>query len=225
MLQALRALSARTELIVIVGGVFLPFIAHALASLAWPARGPVFTHDHLVALILREACLFAVFGGFLAARGWTPGRLDLGRPRARDLLEAIGLVLALWVVDLWLWRLLVASLPGPAGAIVRAQHAMMAPRLGTGTVWILSAVNGLFEEVFLCGCLIGVLRRRHGDWASVNASVAIRLSYHLSQGAAGVFVAVPVGLLFGVWYLRFGRLWPLALAHALLDLKALLPYA
>ncbi|HVS77284.1 MAG TPA: CPBP family intramembrane glutamic endopeptidase, partial [Steroidobacteraceae bacterium] len=56
---------------------------------------------------------------------------------------------------------------------------------------------------------------------AVNVSAAIRLSCHLYQGVAGVLTAVPVGLLFGAWFARTRRLWPLIVAHAVLDLVAL----
>ena len=52
---------------------------------------------------------------------------------------------------------------------------------------------------------------------AVNISAAIRLSYHLYQGVAGVLALVPIGLLFGIWFARTRRLWPLIVAHAILD--------
>jgi membrane protease YdiL (CAAX protease family) len=57
--------------------------------------------------------------------------------------------------------------------------------------------------------------------AAVNISAAIRLSYHLYQGAAGVLSIVPIGLLFGYWFVRTRQLWPLIVAHAILDLVGL----
>lgn len=57
--------------------------------------------------------------------------------------------------------------------------------------------------------------------AAVNISAAIRLSYHLYQGAAGVLSVVPIGLLFAYWFARTRQLWPLIVAHAILDLVGL----
>ena len=37
---------------------------------------------------------------------------------------------------------------------------------------------------------------------AVNISAAIRLSYHLYQGVAGVLSVVPMGLLFAIWFAR-----------------------
>jgi membrane protease YdiL (CAAX protease family) len=55
----------------------------------------------------------------------------------------------------------------------------------------------------------------------VNVSVALRLVCHLYQGTLGVLSVIPVGLIFAYWYVRTGRLWPLIVAHALLDFISL----
>jgi CAAX protease family protein len=56
---------------------------------------------------------------------------------------------------------------------------------------------------------------------AVNISAAIRLSYHFYQGVAGVLAVVPLGLLFGFWFARTRQLWPLIVAHAILDFAGL----
>jgi uncharacterized protein len=56
---------------------------------------------------------------------------------------------------------------------------------------------------------------------AVNISALIRLSYHLYQGAAGVLAVVPLGLLFGIWFARTRQLWPLIVAHAIMDFVGL----
>jgi membrane protease YdiL (CAAX protease family) len=56
---------------------------------------------------------------------------------------------------------------------------------------------------------------------AVNISAAIRLSYHLYQGVAGVLAVVPLGLLFAYWFARTRQLWPLIVAHAILDFAGL----
>jgi uncharacterized protein len=56
---------------------------------------------------------------------------------------------------------------------------------------------------------------------AINTSAAIRLSYHFYQGVAGVLSVVPLGLLFGFWFARTRQLWPLIVAHAILDFVGL----
>jgi hypothetical protein len=52
---------------------------------------------------------------------------------------------------------------------------------------------------------------------AINLSAGIRLSYHLYQGVAGVLAIVPLGLLFATWFARTRQLWPLIVAHMILD--------
>jgi hypothetical protein len=56
---------------------------------------------------------------------------------------------------------------------------------------------------------------------AINTSAGIRLSYHLYQGVAGVLNLVPTGLLFAIWFARTRQLWPLIVAHAILDFAGL----
>ena len=49
----------------------------------------------------------------------------------------------------------------------------------------------------------------------------LRLAIHLYQGAIGVVSVLPIGILFAVYYLRTGKLWPVVVAHAAMDLVAL----
>lgn len=56
---------------------------------------------------------------------------------------------------------------------------------------------------------------------AVAISIAIRLSYHLYQGIQGVLTVLPIGLLFGIWFARTRQLWPLIVAHAIIDFVGL----
>jgi membrane protease YdiL (CAAX protease family) len=89
------------------------------------------------------------------------------------------------------------------------------------TIFAVGLVNPFFEEVFVTGYVITVLKDVRGINFAINTSVAIRLACHLSQGVAGVLIAIPVGLIFGYWFARKGRLWPLIVAHSVMNLVVL----
>lgn len=89
-----------------------------------------------------------------------------------------------------------------------------------------AAKNGVLEEVLVVGYLTERLRRL--QWSSVAimlASSAIRASYHLYQGWAAFAGNYIMGAIFAVFYLRRGRLWPLIIAHTLIDIVAFVGYA
>ena len=86
--------------------------------------------------------------------------------------------------------------------------------------------NGAAEEVLVVGYLL--IRMRQLGWspaAAVTASALLRASYHLYQGFGGGLGNLAMGLVFALWWMRTRRLWPLILAHTLLDVVAFLGYA
>ena len=88
-------------------------------------------------------------------------------------------------------------------------------------VFLVSIVNGIFEELFVAGYIITALTARRGMWMAINVSVVVRLLYHLYQGPIGVLTIVPMGLLYGYVYSRTRQLWPLIVAHVLIDIIGL----
>ncbi|QLG35729.1 CPBP family intramembrane metalloprotease [Streptomyces sp. CB04723] len=94
-------------------------------------------------------------------------------------------------------------------------------------VLILSAVqNSVVEEVIV----VGYLLRRLGQlgWtpmAALVTSSVLRGSYHLYQGIGGFIGNVVMGVVFVLLYRRWGRVGPLVVAHALLDIGAFVGYA
>ncbi|MFE4454594.1 CPBP family intramembrane glutamic endopeptidase [Streptomyces sp. NPDC056796] len=94
-------------------------------------------------------------------------------------------------------------------------------------VLILSALqNSLVEEVIV----VGYLLRRLGQlgWtpmAALVASSVLRGSYHLYQGIGGFIGNMVMGVVFVLLYRRWGRVGPLVVAHALLDIGAFVGYA
>lgn len=82
--------------------------------------------------------------------------------------------------------------------------------------------NAVLEEVIV----LGYFTRRLGQlgWSnrrSTAASALLRGSYHLYQGLGGFAGNVVMGVLFVFLYRRWGRVMPLVVAHALIDIVAL----
>jgi membrane protease YdiL (CAAX protease family) len=89
-----------------------------------------------------------------------------------------------------------------------------------------AAGNAWAEEVLVIGFLLTRLRQL--GWhenASVLAAATLRGSYHLYQGFGGGVGNLAMGLLFGRYWQRTNRLWPLVVAHTLLDTVSFVGYA
>jgi membrane protease YdiL (CAAX protease family) len=187
------------------------------ASSAVFARGLVYT-------VACEAAVFLLLAAFLQVRGRAIPRLIGGRPRLRDLAAGLGLASIPTVFSLAV--LAVAMIIEPqlyarAGAGAARAAAPIANHWTLAIIVLASIVNPIFEEVFVCGYVISALSPWTGRWKALGASVAIRSLYHVYQGAYGCISVGLTGLLFGGWYVRYGRLWPLVIAHGLLDFLAL----
>ncbi len=53
-------------------------------------------------------------------------------------------------------------------------------------------------------------------------SILLRVGCHVYQGVYGVLIGGALGLVFGYWYLKSGRIWPLFIAHAVLQVTELM---
>ena len=99
------------------------------------------------------------------------------------------------------------------------------PPLGhwwTGPVLLLDAAEAaLVEEVIAVGFLVTRLQQlRAGPVIAVGASALLRGTYHLYQGFGGFVGNLAMGALFGLVFVRTRRVWPLVIAHFLLDVAS-----
>ena len=88
-----------------------------------------------------------------------------------------------------------------------------------------AAQNAILEEVVVVGYLITRLRQL--AWrvpAAVATSALLRGSYHLYQGFGAFIGNAVMGVVFALFFLRTKRLWPLIIAHTLLDVGAFVGY-
>lgn len=89
-----------------------------------------------------------------------------------------------------------------------------------------AAANAVLEEVVMVGYLFTRLRQvRWRPWQILLFSAVVRGAYHLYQAFGGFVGNLLMGLVFGSWFLRTRRLWPLVGAHFLLDVASFVGYA
>jgi len=146
--------------------------------------------------------------------------LDLRRP-AKDLLA--GLILAAVIGIPGLGFYLVAHAAG--------MNLTVAPTVLNDVWWrvpilVLAAIeNGFLEEALVVGYLLTRLEQlRVNRWAALGISAVLRGSYHLYQGFGAFIGNAVMGLVFGAYWQRTRRLWPLVIAHSLIDIVAFVGY-
>jgi membrane protease YdiL (CAAX protease family) len=94
-------------------------------------------------------------------------------------------------------------------------------------VLVLSAAqNGILEEVVVVGYLLSRLDKLGvRPAAAIAISAAIRGSYHLYQGIGAFLGNAAMGVIFGIFYRKYGRVTPLIIAHTLIDAVTFVGYA
>ena len=180
-------------------------------------------NTHLLGVALYEGLITPVLLAILHTRGW---RIADFRPGVSMPATALGVALAVAAYVLyWLIGGLLALLYPVAQSALDAAGSYQ-PWTGPSlaAVLLVSMVNPVFEEVFVCAYVIEALQPRFGMTTAVNVSVAIRVSYHLYQGISVFPFHCAYGLLQAHVYVRYGRLWPLIVSHALLDFVALVQF-
>ncbi|WP_152348552.1 CPBP family intramembrane glutamic endopeptidase [Brevibacterium sp. CFH 10365] len=105
------------------------------------------------------------------------------------------------------------------GITAEIQPSNLGDHWWTIPVLLLSAAkNGILEEVLIFG--FGALRLRqlgYGPWTIIISLAIFRASYHLYQGIGPFLGNVAMGIIFGWYFLRKGRLMPLVWAHFIID--------
>jgi membrane protease YdiL (CAAX protease family) len=155
--------------------------------------------------------------------GLSPARVGLARVQwRRDLLGGVGLAALI-------------GLPGLAFYLVARAlriNASVIPS-GLGDTWwrvpmlvLIAFADGWAEEIVVVGYLLtrldqlGVSARAALVWSSL-----LRGTYHLYQGFGAGLGNLAMGLVLGYAWQRTGRLWPLVIAHGLIDTVAFVGYA
>ena len=222
MRRFVQALPASVEFAVVILGAFGYFIVASLLAAVWRSTHATPLSDaQLVALVIYELVLLALIVGFLWLRGWSIERVGL-RVSATDTLTGFALAGAAYLAYVLAFVLIALAWPQAAQAMHTGGFASSG--ISLTTVIAVSVVNPIFEEVFVCGYVIAALEKPGDPWAGIHVSVAIRLLYHLYQGAVAAVGVVPFGLILALWYARTGRLWPVIVAHGVTDFAALLHY-
>lgn len=117
------------------------------------------------------------------------------------------------------------------GAVALGVNRFVVPAPPLGHWWTVpllllnAAEAALLEEVIVVGYLITRLRQiGWGGAAAILGSGLLRAGYHLYQGWGGFAGNLAMGLFFGWLFVRTRRVWPLVVAHLLLDAGAGLGY-
>ena len=176
-------------------------------------------------LTIMSGVAWGMLGLYLLWRGGVNLRtrlgLDLTRPW-KDLVTGVALAAVIGIPGLVLYLAAVQLGVNLTVAAVTLNDAWW--RI---PVLVLAAIeNGVLEEALVVGYLLTRLEQlRVPAWAAIAISAILRGSYHLYQGFGGFLGNAVMGVVFAWFFQRTRRLWPLVIAHSLLDIAAFVGYA
>jgi len=216
--ERIRRLPPGVEFLVVITAAFgMPILSSIMslgtggASSAASVGALVFDNAVLLGVVIFEVVQSVFLVWFLRVRGWSVGHFA-AYPSVRELAMAVGLT----VVSAIVWVLPPLMLTSTDTGVTSG---------GAGLSWpgalAVSIINPLFEELFLCAYMLPFLTKRGGPALAVAGSLLVRLSFHTYQGPVGLLSIGLLGLVFTTFYLRTQRLWPVLIAHGVLDFVAL----
>jgi membrane protease YdiL (CAAX protease family) len=220
--EMIRRLPVGVEFLVVITWAFGLPICGSILSIGGPdpeSAKAYYNNTGLGATLIIELTQSLFLVWFLRIRGWTLEKLGLNVTLRGTL---YGVVLLIVTYGMLFGIQLLAGWLLPMDMQAAAERFPPAANLSMSLVFMVSTVNGIFEEVFVTGYVIAALTPVRGMWTAINVSTGIRLLYHLYQGPIGILSIVPLGLIFGYVYSRTRMLWPLIVAHIVLDIVGLL---
>lgn len=144
------------------------------------------------------------------------------RACGKDLLGGLGLAALIGIPGIGLYLL----------AHAMNLSATIAPATLDDTWWRIPVLlaqafqNGFLEEILVVGYLMTRLQHLKVNVVAIVAiSALLRGSYHLYQGPGMALGNVLMGVVFALVFLRYWRIWPLIIAHTVLDAVSFVGYS
>jgi membrane protease YdiL (CAAX protease family) len=202
-------MSRRAELMFINLICFGPFAARSILGLVEHKDALTFgDREALIVIGIEIVCGVAAVL-LLRARGWSFAAFGL-RPTMTQTVSGMLLLIGTYIF-VGSFALVVSSMTHTnLDAVVTSHAAVSLPVL-----LVLTLINPLYDELFLVAYNLEAARDA-GAFFAITLSTFIRFVCALDNGPIAV-VMLPLGLIFAAVYWRWRALWPLVVAHAVMD--------
>lgn len=185
----------------------------------------ILTDHKFVGLIATESFLLAGMFGYLHRRGWKPEDFCVRRSLKGSLVAPV-LAVGAYLVNSCTVAVLLGFVlwlsPHPHGLL--AAFVAQAPHIERHSInvtWFSifagSTLNSFLEEIVFMGYGFNQFAAKRGPFFALVLMVLLRMLLHTYQGPVHMLGIGAFSIFFGLayWYLR--RVWPLIVAHALID--------
>jgi uncharacterized protein len=212
-----------------IAAVLLFTIGYFTFSAAWIAHSRWLGHYinfrpsnyRLIHLAAVESVILALWFCFLRWRGWTPSDFQIrigwwSSLQGLFLLAAwtvsvFGLYYVLFLSRKYHYSLGFYSVTGP----IPKYHPIV---LSWTALIVAQTVNAYYEELTFMAYAFNQFASKRGPLFALAATTFLRLLIHTWKQPVSMIETGVAFLIFGVFYWRVRKLWPLILAHAVFDI-------
>lgn len=217
-----KNMSPTAELITVITAAFglsilwsvLGFVNMFFGS---PVQYALFTDASLIETMIMEIIIFAFITSFLKTRN-NPLNFSNNAKLRNVLGMSLIILIAYYVFYYSMIFAITALYPNTFASSMTISAGQN--KLSLIVILLMSIINPVFEESIVIGYIVPALQSRKGVFFALNISVLIRVLYHLYQGPIAIISIVPMGILFVYVYKKWNNIWPLIIAHGIMDFIA-----
>ena len=223
MIEFIKKISLKSEFIIVITiafgySIFSSLIIFLTGSLYSNNSNAFFTNANLLSTVFYDIIIMTILYEFLHIRE-SLIELKNNLSSLKLLFSSLLLVLIFYFIYYLLVFIVFKILPHTQP--INFTQITVNQNLNISVIIAISIVNSIFEETIVVGYIISKLRDKKGVFFAINVSILVRFLYHLYQGPMAALSIIPLGILFAFVYVKWKNIWPLIIAHIILDILGL----
>lgn len=211
-----RKLSRSGELVLINLIAFGPFALRSALELMERKTAIVFDDHRALSIAGIELLCGTIAVLILRARGWKLSDFGLRITMPQTIFGMLLLIGGVITISGFSYIVGAVTNTDPEGA------TSFEAKLTWPVLIALTLINPLYDELLVVAYNIRAAES-HGPAFAITLSATIRFICHLEQGPVTATTILPLGIIFAAVYWRWRALWPLVVAHGVLDFMGMMP--
>ncbi len=202
---------AEVFIVLILGfGLFIYSSTTAILENSVTSNTKTYNSYDFIFIIVYEVIMLTIIACFLKYRQWTYKDFNLDFS-----IKMVGVAILLVIIRETTGAFITKSLIGLNILNPETLHdPSIALQSNIVSMALIAVVNSIYEEILLIGYLFRRFEKYHPA-VVIAISFVVRASYHTYQGWMNMPMVFVLALVFGIYYIRYKKLWPLIIAHGI----------
>ena len=174
------------------------------------AQTEIYDSYDFVFIVIYEILILMIIAIYLKKRKWQLQDFNLDFK-----VKMIGIALLLVFIRESIGLIITKSFIAIIGSTsIQLNEPNISLQTGIFSMAMMVIINSIYEEVLLTGYLFKRFEYFHPA-IIIAISFLIRASFHTYQGSINLIMVFILALVFGLYYLRYRKLWPIIIAHGI----------